>query len=254
LYKALRHSAILDSPASGPGRAIGSNRRSWSPVSPEPISVLVVDDVALVRERIVELIEADERLELVGEASEGRRALELIAARRPAVVVLDIFMPEMAGDEVLYRLRRDTKIDVKVLVLTAGPTPELHDALLQRPDSMLYKSAVGSATICEEIVALANGESSPGRELLRKALTLALTRPELTEAELEVLRHAAEGQRAQAIAFALERSVPTVRKQLQDARRKLGVTTTVGAVARAYEIGLLPRQRGPDARHLPDNW
>ncbi len=214
-------------------------------MSPKPISVLVVDDVALVRERIAELIEADARLELAGEASEGRRALELIRAWQPAVVVLDIFMPGMAGDEVLYRLRRDTKIETKVLVLTAGPTPELHDAILQRPDAMLYKNDVGGEMICEEIVALVNGESSPGRELLRKALPPALARTDLTDAELEVLRHAAEGQRAQAIAFALERSVPTIRKQLHDVRRKLGVTTTVGAVAKAYEIGLLPRSGGP---------
>lgn len=217
--------------------------RDWWSVSPEPCSVLVVDDVALVRERIAELIEADERLELAGEASEGRTALDLIHARQPAVVVLDIFLPGMAGDEVLYRLRRDKKVDVKVLVLTTGPTPELHDAILQQPDALLYKNAVGSKMICEEIVALVNGENSPGRELLREALALALTRTNLTDAELEVLRHAAKGQRAQAAAVALERSVPTIRKQLQDARRKLGVTTTAGAVARAYEIGLLPRLR-----------
>lgn len=213
-------------------------------LSAAPISVLVVDDVTLVRERMAELIEADERLELVGEASEGREALELIGARQPAIVVLDVFMPGMAGDEVLYRLRRDKQIEVKVLVLTGGPSAELHDAILQRPDSMLYKTAVDNKTICDEIVAIAHGEDSRGRELLREALPLAIGRADLTPAELEVLCHASKGLRAQAIAFDLERSVPTVRKHLRNARRKLGVTTTTGAVARAYEVGLLPYSRG----------
>jgi CheY-like chemotaxis protein len=95
--------------------------------------------------------------------------LELIGARQPAVVVLDVFMPGMAGDEVLYRLRRDDQIGVKVLVLTGGPSAELHDAILQRPDSMLYKTAVDDETICDEIVAIALGRDSRGRELLREA-------------------------------------------------------------------------------------
>jgi DNA-binding NarL/FixJ family response regulator len=213
--------------------------------------------VALVRERIAELVEADRRLELVGEASEGREALELVTACQPAVMVLDVFMPGMAGDEVLYRLRRckrHERLAVKVLVLTGGPTAELHDAILQRPDSMLYKTAVDDETICDEIVAVARGEDSPGRDLLRKALPLALARTDLTGAELKVLRHVADGQRAQAIAVALERSVPTIRKQLQDVRRKLGVTTTAGAVARAYEVGLLGRSGSPGGNHLPDSW
>jgi DNA-binding NarL/FixJ family response regulator len=115
-------------------------------------------------------------------------------------------------------------------------------------DSMLYKTAVDDATICDEIVAVARGEDSRGRELLREALPLAIGRADLTVGELEVLGQAAKGLRAQAIAFDLERSVSTVRKHLRNVRRKLGVTTTTGAVARAYEVGLLPRSRGPENR------
>lgn len=211
------------------------------------ISVLVVDDVALLRERITELIEADERLELAGEASEGHEALELICARKPEVVVLDVFMPRMAGDEVLYRLRRRKRREqpgVKVLVLTGGPSAELHDAILQQPDSMLYKTAVEDATICDEIVSVARGEeNSPGKQLLRTATVLAVTRARLSDGELQALRRTAEGQRALAIALEQKVSEGLVRKQLSSARQKLGAATTSEAVARAYEIGLFPRPR-----------
>jgi len=203
------------------------------------ISVLVVDDVYLVRRQVAQLVAADERLELVGSADDGLEALALIEALRPDLVVLDLVMPKMGGAEVLERIRKDWSA-TKVLVLTGAPSPTLHDALESHPDSLLYKDAVAEAGhICDEIVAVATGgRDTEGRKNLRHARRIDQDR-DLTASELAVLSCAAEDASAPEIAARLGRSVKTVRNQIQAIHRKLDVSTTTGAVAKAYEIGLL---------------
>lgn len=215
-----------------------------SPPDRPPIAVLVVDDVALVRERVAQLVSADLRLRLAGTACDGVEAIEMIEAHRPDLVVLDVFMPNMDGAEVLAWIRR-SRPAAKVLVLTGGPDPRLHDALILRPDSLLYKDAVAEeGQICEEIVGLMAGEDTLGNQLLRAAAPLAERRPSLTPSELAVLVCAAEDQSAKEIAAKLGRKVKQVQNQLQAIHRKLEVGTTTGAVAKAYEAGLLRSPRG----------
>jgi DNA-binding NarL/FixJ family response regulator len=208
----------------------------------EPISVLVVDGQPLVRERAAQAIEADKRLELAGVAADGHEALEKVRELRPNAVLLDIFMPRMGGDEVL-RVVRTERIEVKVLVLTAYPTAELHDALQLQPDALLFKEA-SCDQVCEEIVAIMRGEEhSPGRVALREATALAVARAKLTHREQLVLGLAAEGLKARETAERLFVSKRVVEGYLRDAREKLEAPTTTAAVAKAYEIGLLGKRR-----------
>lgn len=202
------------------------------------ISVLVVDDHPLLRERVAEVIEADERLELAGEAADGGEALSKIRELRPDAVLLDIFMPQINGDEVLRVVRRE-RIEVKVLVLTANAAADLHDVLEQQPDALLFKDAT-CEQICSEIVAMMGGEElSPGRVALRQATALAFARVKLTHREQLVLGLAAEGLKVREICAHLNVSKTIVNAQLQGVREKLEAPTTAAAVAKAYEVGLL---------------
>lgn len=220
--------------------------------SAERISVLVVDDHPMLRERAAEAIDADPRLDLAGVACDGHEALDKIHRLCPDAVVLDIFMPRMNGAEVLREVHAE-EIEVKVLVLTAHPAADLHDVLEQRPDALLFKDATREQ-VCDEIVATANGEKhSTGRLLLREATALALTRVKLTQREQLTLELAAEGLTARKAATHLNVSKRVIEGYLRDAREKLEVPTTTAAVAKAYEVGLLsnhksglPRGPAPD--------
>lgn len=208
--------------------------------SAERISVLVVDDHPMLRERVAEAIQSDPRLQLEGVACDGHEALDEIRRLRPDTVVLDIFMPRMNGDEVL-RIVRAEGIEVKIVVLTAYPAVELHAALEQRPDALLFKDAT-CGQVCDEIVALSNGDQrSAGRILLREATALALTRVRLTRREQLALELAAEGLKAHEAAAHLNVSKRVIEGYLGGAREKLEVSTTTAAVAKAYEIGLLSK-------------
>lgn len=200
--------------------------------------MLVVDDHPMLRERIAEALRADDRLEPVGEAADGREALERIRLLRPQIVVLDVFMPGMNGDEVLRAVRAD-ELETRFLVLTGYPVAGLHDTLFQRPDALLFKHETRDR-ICDEIVAIArDDERSPGKEALRHATALAFARVKLTHREELVLRLAAEGRRIHEIAADLSISKTVVNSLLQSTRAKLEVPTTTAAVAKAYEVGLL---------------
>lgn len=214
-----------------------------APPARRPASVLVADDVEIVCDRIGAVIAADDRLDVLDKARDGVEALEMIRRYRPDVVVLDVFMPRLEADGVLEAL--GTRDRPKVLLLTADPTAELHDAIMAGPDALLYKSAIAEGRICEEIVALVEGrEDSLGRRLLAAARWIAEERPDLTPSELTVLRCAAEDATAKEIAAKLGREVKQVQNQIQSIHRKLKVGTTTGAVAKAYETGLLRRPRG----------
>lgn len=213
----------------------------------ERISVLVVDDHPMLRERAAEAIHADPRLRLADTASDGREALDKIHRLRPDAVVLDIFMPRMNGDEVL-RVVRTEEIEVKILVLTGYPAADLHVALEQRPDALLFKEAT-CEQVCDEIVAMSNGdERSTGRILLREATALALARVRLTHREQLALELAAKGLKAHEAAAHLHVSKRIIEGYLGVAREKLGVSTTTAAVAKAYEIGLLSKVGWGSAR------
>jgi len=165
----------------------------------------------------------------------------MVDALRPDVLVLDVFMPRLGGDQVLHELR-SKESPLKVIILTAGPTPELHETLHQRPDALLYKSAT-CETICEQIVSLARGEDwSFGQANLERAMVLACSRVKLNHREQVVLELTAAGLKLHEIGEHLSVSKSVIGAHLQGIREKLEVRTTAAAVARAYDVGLLSRQ------------
>ncbi len=208
------------------------------------VRVLVADDHPIYREGIVRAIKERPDLELVGEAADGREALEQIKALGPDVAVLDIRMPQLEGTQVLSALRRDG-IETEVLFLSAFMESELaYRTVAEGAKGYLSKES-SRQEICEAIVTVARGGTA-----LAAAVQAGLAseiqqreradgRPDLTPRESEVLHMIAEGLSAPQIAKRIHLSPTTVKTHLHTLYEKLGVSDRAAAVAEGMRRGLL---------------
>jgi two-component system, NarL family, nitrate/nitrite response regulator NarL len=208
------------------------------------VRVLVADDHPVYREGIVRAVKDRPDLELVGEAGDGREALEGIKQTRPDVAVLDIRMPGLDGTQVLAALRRDS-IPTEVLFVSAFMEPELaYRTVAEGARGYLSKSAARTE-ICDAIVTVARGgtaldpEAQQGlaREIQQRE-QVGRT-PELTAREHQVLHLIAEGLSAPEIGRRIHLSPTTVKSHLHTLYEKLGVSDRAAAVAEAMRRGLL---------------
>lgn len=211
---------------------------------PRRVSVIVADDHPLYREGIVRAIKDRPDLELVGEAADGREALELIKEREPDVAVLDIRMPELEGTQVLSAVRRDG-VRTEVLFLSAFMESELaYKTVAEGAKGYLSKES-SRQEICDAIVTVARGGTALAPEVqagLAQEIQVrerADGRPSLTPRESEVLRMIAEGMSAPGIAEQLHLSTTTVKTHLHTLYEKLGVSDRAAAVAEAMRRGLI---------------
>jgi two-component system, NarL family, nitrate/nitrite response regulator NarL len=224
----------MNGSGNGPGRGASSGR----------VSVLVADDHPLYREGIVRAIKDRPDLELVGEAGDGREALERIRDLAPDVAVLDIRMPEMEGTQVLSALRRDG-VGTEVLFLSAFMESELaYKTVAEGAKGYLSKES-SRQEICEAIITVARGGTALAPEVqagLAQEIQVrerAESRPALTPREAEVLQMIAEGMSAPGIAQRLHLSTTTVKTHLHTLYEKLGVSDRAAAVAEGMRRGLL---------------
>lgn len=205
--------------------------------------VLIADDHPLYRDAVVRTVKHRPDLELVGEAADGRAALESIRALAPDVAVLDLRMPELDGLQVLNALQREQR-PTRVLVLSAFLESALiFDAVAAGAAAYLSKDA-DRDRIADTIAAVARGETVLPAEV-HAALAEQIRargrpeRPTLSERESEVLRLVAEGLSAPEIGRRLHLSAATVKSHLQSLYDKLGVSERAAAVAEAMRRGLL---------------
>jgi DNA-binding NarL/FixJ family response regulator len=205
------------------------------------IRVVIVDDHPIVRSGLVALVESADDLTVVGTGATGLDAVSLAQAHRPDVVLMDLRMPELDGDEATARILAAVPT-TRVIILT---TYESDDAILRAigagASGYLLKAAP-EAELLAGIRAVAAGEvalaPSVSRVLVRQA-----ARPEpavvLTPRELDVMRLVAEGLSNREIGERLHLGEATVKTHLLTAFPKLDAKTRTGAVTRARELGLL---------------
>ena len=208
-------------------------------------SVLVVDDEALLRTAFSSLIDAEDDLEVVGEAANGRQAVELATRLSPDVVVMDVRMPVMDGIEATRQITSARRS--RVLILTTFDLDEyVFEALRAGASGFALKSRP-LEELLSAIRTVAAGEAllapSVTRRLIAHFAGQARTRApqglaELTEREREVLALVAQGLSNAEIAQTLHVSLPTAKTHVSRILTKLGARDRTQLVVLAYESGL----------------
>jgi DNA-binding NarL/FixJ family response regulator len=220
-----------------------------------PIRILVCDDQALVRTGYVTIFSAQPDMEVVGEAGDGKVAVDLAARLRPDVVVMDIRMPVLGGIEATRRIAGPaTAVTAKVLVVTTfNVDAYVYDALRAGASGFLLKDAP-PAELVSGVRTVARGEALLAPAVTRQFIGhfAARVRPDdptrpgaghplaaLTQREIEVLKLIAAGLSNAEIAGALVISPETVKTYVSRILAKLGLRDRVQAVVLAYRVGLV---------------
>lgn len=209
----------------------------------ETIKVLVVDDHALFRRGVVELLREQPDFSLAGEAGSGPEALKLSRQLKPDVVLLDVHMPGGGGVEAVRGLKQNPGL--RVLMLTISEKDEdLLAAIEAGADGYLLKGAEPEE-LCRAIRQVAAGQSVLSPEVTAKVMHHATRswnrQPEvnLSPREREVLAQLAKGATTVEIAATLIISQNTVKTHVRHILEKLGVSNRTEAISRATAMGLL---------------
>ena len=208
--------------------------------------VLLAEDHKIVRQGTRLYLESM-GIEVVGEATNGREAIELARALHPDVVIMDIHLPELTGIEATRRIRHECE-DVRVLVLTAYDEPAYVRALLDAgADGFILKTAE-LAELYRALNEVAIGHQAFDEAILAKAARQPGDLPRqvegLTDREIEVLGQVGRGLTNKEIGAALFISDRTVQGHLKNIYEKLGVATRTEAVTVALQHGLFTLDQG----------
>jgi DNA-binding NarL/FixJ family response regulator len=219
------------------------------------IRVLIADDQTLVRDGFRMILDAQEDIEVVGEAADGLEAVARSRELRPDIVLMDIRMPGRDGLEATRELLRESP-ETHVLILTTFDLNEyVYEAMKAGASGFLLKDVPRSQLI-EGIRTVAGGEAMLAPAITRRLIEEFVRRPPasirpsppvleaLTAREREVLDHVARGRSNSEIAAALYVSEATVKTHVAHALGKLGLRDRVHAVVFAYESGLIEPGEG----------
>jgi DNA-binding NarL/FixJ family response regulator len=209
------------------------------------IRLILADDHGMVRKGIREYLETDPRMEIVGEATDGEQALEMVRALAPDVALLDVQMPRLNGIETARRIRAE-KLPCAILMVSAyDDDPYVMSALQAGANGYVLKTAA-PADLVKAVVTV-----RAGRLALDEGLTQVLARTlsaggppqaEVSPRELEVLRLIAQGQTNKAIAARLEISDRTVQGHIASIFEKLSASSRTEAVMIGIRLGLIPQE------------
>lgn len=216
------------------------------------IRVLLADDQALIRAGFAMIIGSEPDLEIVGEATNGREAVELARSERADVVLMDIRMPEVDGIEATERIAADEDLaGVRILVLTTFENDDNVVLALRAGASGFLGKGVEPADLVRAIRVVAGGEALLSPKATRSMIGRFLSQNEpgplptpeplaaLTEREREVLALAAHGLSNDDIAAKLYLSPLTAKTHVNRAMTKLGVRDRAQLVVIAYQTGLV---------------
>lgn len=216
------------------------------------ISVLLADDQTLIRTAVSELVSHEPGFEVVGDAVNGRDAVERVRALRPDIVLMDIRMPVMDGIEATEEIRKDSGLDAtRIIILTTFEEEDYVLRALRAGASGFVGKGTGAQELMNAIRTVHEGESllSPRatRALIERYLSPVTASPlavpvvlhMLTDREGEILVLVAQGLSNSEISNQLVISPHTTKTHVSRMMTKLGAHDRAGLVIIAYQSGLL---------------
>lgn len=209
----------------------------------ERIRVVLIDDQAIVRQGVRMILDRDEQIAVVGDASTGDQGLTLATAFHPHVVITEMRLPGMDGTEVTRRLKQQHP-GIEVMVLSSLGREYLDRAIEAGASGYLLKTATQEELI-NAVKAVHQGQSpidpALSRHLLNSFASSAQVRhsPDLSHREREVLHLIASVTTSKEMAAQLFVSGRTVTRDLRDIYDKLGVNDRAHAVSEAYKRGII---------------
>ena len=202
-----------------------------------PIRILIVDDHPVVLAGLTSMLGTQAGIEVLGSASSGEEALEMLRVKHADVVLLDLRMPGISGIDTLHALKR-AKISVRVIILTSYETDEdIYRAVQANAQGYLLKDTPQAAMI-EAIRAVHAGKRYFPRHIAAR-LAERMMRTNLTTREIEVLKMLARGLTNKEIGGALEISGNTVRNHVNSIIDKLEVSDRTEAATTAIHRGII---------------
>lgn len=212
------------------------------------IRVLVTDDHAIVRDGVSALLALTGDIEAIGEASNGRQALEMVRELRPDVVLMDIVMPLMDGLEATRRIRKEFP-ETRVIVLTQYEDREYVFPVIEAGASGFVSKAAAASELTSAIRSVYHGDSflSPSIARLlvedyRQTTTEGRRRDtseQLTDREREILKLLAEGHSTKEIAGMLVLSPKTVDRHKTNLMSKLDIHSRLDLFKYAVRKGII---------------
>lgn len=208
-----------------------------------PVRVLLADDHELVRDGIRARLQKVPELEVVGEATNGRTALDLAAELHPDVLLMDVSMPVMNGLEAAAMIRKSLP-RVAVLMLSIYDNPEYVRGVVQAGARGYILKDISAAEMITAITSVANGgyyfSSAVGPTLVGAGTSAPVEDPYgLTDRERQVLTAIARGQPNKEVAKELGISVRTVESHRLNLREKVGTKNAAQLYKVAQDLGLL---------------
>ncbi len=205
------------------------------------IRIVIADDHAVVRQGLKMFLSLDPEIEILGEAGDGKKAIEMARQLQPDIVLMDLLMPVLGGVEATATIRREMP-DVEVIALTSVlEDKSVVDAVRAGAIGYLLKDTESDELI-RAIKAAAAGQVQLSPKAAARLMREVRTpdNPEtLTDRETDVLRLLAMGQANKEIAQTLSIGEKTVKTHVSNVLAKLGVTSRTQAALYAVRIGLV---------------
>ena len=213
------------------------------------VRVVLVDDQALIRTGFKMILESEDDIEVVGEASDGEQAVSMTRSVRPDVVLMDVQMPTIDGLEATGRIVRDANIPSRIVILTTFERDDyVFEALRAGASGFLLKNAP-SEELVHAVRVVAAGDALLAPSVTRKVIEGFIRRPahrsnevelrRLTERETEILKLLATGKSNSELAAHLFVGEGTIKTHVSSVLTKLGIRDRMQAVIFAYESGLI---------------
>ncbi len=209
-----------------------------------PITVMLAEDHAVVREGFRRILELDKGIKVVAEAEDGAKAIVLVKTLRPSVVLMDIAMPNLNGLEATRQIMKVLPA-TRIMILSAHSDEAYIDKAVECGAVGFLLKQTSASDVVRAIYQVAEGKTwferarTAGDHRTRDATAMRKPREPLSPRESEVLQLVAEGKANKEMAATMGIAIKTVEKHREHLMRKLGIHDTAGLTRYAIGAGVI---------------